>query len=114
MTHPNGERHIHPLPHSPNQRNSAGPTIPELLNALFEKLHVKDRQIMGYTPRGDRVGRVAILLGTARDYLDDSRGLLADPEAILYAEGEGPGAALSNRDVWRRGRDLNSRWASDP
>lgn len=41
----------------------------ELLNALFEKLHVKDRKIMGYTPRGDRGSRVALLLGTARDYL---------------------------------------------
>ncbi len=86
----------------------------ELLSALFEKLHVTNRQIIGYTPRGDRVGRVALLLGTARDYLADSRGLLPDPEVVLYAEGEGPGAAPSTRDVWRRGRDLNSRWASDP
>ncbi len=43
----------------------------QLLNALFERLHVKNRQIMGYTPRGDRAGRVALLIGTARDYLDD-------------------------------------------
>jgi hypothetical protein len=66
----------------------------ELLSALFEKLHVKDCRIMGFTPRGDRVNRVRLLLGTALDYV------------------EGPGA--SNGDVWRRGRDLNSRWASDP
>ena len=50
---------------------------------------------MGYTPRGDRAGRVALLLGTARDYLDDSRGLLAEPE------GESPGAARATRDVER-------------
>jgi hypothetical protein len=67
----------------------------------------KDRQIIGYTPRGNRVGRVALVLETSRDYLADSRGLLADPEAVLYGEGEGPGAAPSNRDVWRRGRDLS-------
>ncbi len=55
--------------------------------------HVGDRQIMGYTPRGDRVGRVALLLETAKDYLDDSRGLLPEPEVVLYAEDDGPGAA---------------------
>jgi hypothetical protein len=65
-----------------------------LLSALFEKPHVHHGQIFGCTPRGDRVNRVRLLLGTALDYVD------------------GPGAAT--RDVERRGRDLNSRWASNP
>jgi len=69
----------------------------ELLNALFEKLHVKDRRISGYTPRADRGNRVALLIGTALDYRD-----------------EGPGAARLNRRVERRGRDLYSRWPDDP
>jgi DNA invertase Pin-like site-specific DNA recombinase len=70
----------------------------ELLSALFEKLHVKNRRIIGYTPRADRGNRVALLIGTALDYRD-----------------EGPGAAsLTSGRVERRGRDLNSRWASDP
>jgi hypothetical protein len=69
----------------------------ELLSALFEKLHVKDRRIIGYTPRADRGNRVALLIGTALDYRD-----------------EGPGATRLNKRVERRGRDLNSRWASDP
>jgi hypothetical protein len=79
-------------------RWKAGDTLDrhELLSALFEKLHVKDGRIIGCTPRGDRVNRVRLLLGTAMDYLDDSRGLL---------DGDGPGAALSIRDVGRRGRD---------
>ena len=41
--------------------------------------------------------RVALLIGTALDYRD-----------------EGPGAARLNGRVERRGRDSNSRWASDP
>jgi hypothetical protein len=69
----------------------------ELLGALFEKLHVKNRRIIGYTPRADRGNRVALLIGTALDYRDD-----------------GPGSARLNKRVERRGRDLNSRWASDP
>ena len=66
----------------------------ELLSTLFEKLHVHHGRIFGCTPRADRVNRVHLLLGTALDYVD------------------GPGAAL--RNVERRGRDSNSRWASDP
>jgi hypothetical protein len=53
----------------------------ELLNALFERLHVKHRNIYGYTPRGDRASRVALLLSTARDYID----------------GDGPGARVSGK-----------------
>ena len=69
----------------------------ELLTALFEKLHVANGQIFGCTPRGDRVNRVQVLIGTAMGEGDD----------------DGPGAATL-RNVERRGRDLNSRWASDP
>ena len=54
-------------------------------------------RIFGYTPRADRANRVALLIGTALDYRD-----------------ERPGAARPNGRVERRGRDLNSRWASDP
>jgi hypothetical protein len=58
---------------------------------LFEKLHVKGRRIIGYTPRADRGNRVALLIGTAIDYRD-----------------EGPGAArLNSGRVERRGRDLS-------
>ena len=75
----------------------------DLLSALFEKLHVRagmvdgkiEAGIYGCTPRADRVNRVRLLLGTALDYASD----------------KGPGAA---RNVERRGRDSNSRWASDP
>jgi hypothetical protein len=42
----------------------------ELLSALFEKLHVEHGQIIGCTPRCDRVNRVRMLLNTARNYLD--------------------------------------------
>jgi hypothetical protein len=45
----------------------------ELLNALFERLHVTDREIRGYTPRADRASGVALLLSTASDYLGDAR-----------------------------------------
>ena len=68
----------------------------ELLSALFEKLHVKDRQIVAYTPRADRGNRVALLIGTALDYLE-----------------EGPGVPQPIRRVGRRGRDLNSLGAND-
>ena len=86
----------------------------ELLSALFEKIHVKDGQIIGCTPRGDRVGRVRMLLNTAQDYLLTDEEIEAREDAMNtgYPQGEGPGAAL--RNVERRGRDLNSRWASDP
>ncbi len=53
----------------------------ELLNALFERLHVQDRHIFGYTPRGVRASRVALLSSTARDYID----------------GDGPGARVSGK-----------------
>jgi hypothetical protein len=46
----------------------------ELLGALFEWLHVKERRIIGYTPRADRGSRVALLLGTALDYRDEGPG----------------------------------------
>jgi len=62
----------------------------ELLSALFEKLHVANGQIFGCTPRGDRVNRVRLLLGTTLDYVADSGGQLPEPEVVLYAEGEGP------------------------
>ncbi len=59
----------------------------ELLNALFERLHVEGRYIIGYTRRGDRVSRVALLLNTARDYL----------------EGAGPGVARALAGESRKG-----------
>jgi hypothetical protein len=70
----------------------------ELLNALFEKLHVKNPRIIGYTPLADRGNRVALVIGTALDYRDEGLGA----------------ARLNSGRVERRGRDLNSRWASDP
>jgi hypothetical protein len=77
----------------------------ELLSALFEKIHVKDGQIIGCTPRGDRVGRVRTLLSTAWDYLLTDQEIEVREEAINTGNspGDGPGAALSN--VERRARD---------
>ncbi len=74
-------------------RKGDGQDRHELLSALFEKLHIANGQIFGCTPRGDRVNRVRLLVGTAIDHVADSRGQLADPEVVLYAEGDGPGAA---------------------
>jgi hypothetical protein len=37
----------------------------ELLVTLFEKLHVEDRRIVGYTPREDRAAEVIELLAAA-------------------------------------------------
>ncbi len=48
-----------------------------------------DREIIGYTPRGDRANRVRLLLNTAWDYLSDP----AEVEAREQAMGDGPGAA---------------------
>jgi DNA invertase Pin-like site-specific DNA recombinase len=64
----------------------------EVLNALFERIHVRqDRKVEGYTPRMDRANRVRLLIGTAFD--------------IYYGwsekEAEGPGAATNRL---RRGK----------
>ena len=82
----------------------------ELLTALFEKLHVTNREIIGYTPRSDRVGRVAMLLSTAMSHLDGARNPLP---ATLYTDDDGPGAARVG-DVQRSGRDLNPRGPCGP
>ena len=65
----------------------------ELLNALFERLHVKDREIIGYTPRGDRASRVALLLSTAESYLEDDY----NEDWTGPSDGDGPGAARVSR-----------------
>jgi hypothetical protein len=44
---------------------------------------------------------------TARDYLDNSRGLLPEPEAIIYTADHGPGPARVTAVVERSGRDLS-------
>jgi hypothetical protein len=42
----------------------------EVLNALFERIHVRqDRKVEGYTPRMDRANRVRLMIGTAFDYV---------------------------------------------
>jgi hypothetical protein len=56
----------------------------QLLNALFEGLHVKDRRIIGYTPRSDRASRVRLLLNTAWDYLEPD-GVEARDDAMWEA-----------------------------
>ncbi len=58
----------------------------EVLNALFERIHVRqDRKVEGYTPRLDRANRVRLLIGTAFDYVYG----WSDREA------KGPGAATN-------------------
>ena len=44
---------------------------PEGIPALFERLSVSGRAIVGYQPRADRVGKVTLLVNTARDYYDE-------------------------------------------
>jgi hypothetical protein len=64
----------------------------EVLNALFERIHVRqDRKVEGYTPRMDRASRVRMLMGTA---FDNVYGW-SDREA------EGPGARTAEL---RRGK----------
>ena len=38
------------------------------MNSLFERIHIKDRKVIGYIPRMDRANRVRMLIGTAFDY----------------------------------------------
>jgi hypothetical protein len=45
-----------------------------VLSALFEKIHVRDRKVIGYTPRADRASRVSLLVSTAFDYATDGPG----------------------------------------
>lgn len=60
----------------------------EVLNALFERIHVRqDRKVEGYTPRMDRANRVRLLIGTALDAV----------YGWSEREGEGPGADVANR-----------------
>jgi hypothetical protein len=57
----------------------------EVLNALFERIHVKqDRRVEGYSPRVDRANRVRLLINTAFDYL----------YSWSEREAEGPGTAV--------------------
>jgi hypothetical protein len=59
----------------------------EVLNALFERIHVRqDRKVEGYTPRMDRANRVRLLINTAFDYV----------YGWSEREAEGPGP-LTNR-----------------
>ena len=60
----------------------------EVLNALFERIHVRqDRKVEGYTPRADRANRVRLLINTAFDYV----------YGWSEREAEGPGAEVANR-----------------
>jgi hypothetical protein len=61
----------------------------EVLNALFERIHVRqDRKVEGYTPRMDRAKKVRMLISTAfASYYD-----WPEPEPE-----DGPGAAVANR-----------------
>jgi hypothetical protein len=44
----------------------------EVLNALFERIHVRqDRKIEGYTPRTDRANRARLLISTAFESIYD-------------------------------------------
>jgi hypothetical protein len=44
----------------------------EVLNALFERIHVRqDRKVEGYTPRMDRANRVSLLISSAFDAIYD-------------------------------------------
>lgn len=73
----------------------------EVLNALFERIHVRqDRKVGGYTPRMDRANRVRLLIGTAFDYV----------YGWSEREAEGPGA-LTNR--LRRGKGGAGREVCD-
>ena len=45
-----------------------------VLGALFEKIHVRNRKVIGYTPRADRASRVSLLVSTAFDYATDGPG----------------------------------------
>ena len=57
------------------QWNTGDPAIRHrVLSALFERIHVRDRKVVGYTPRIDRAGRVKMLLATAFDYAEDGPG----------------------------------------
>jgi hypothetical protein len=57
-----------------------------VLNALFERIHVKqNRRVEGYTPRMDRANRVRLLISSAFDAIYDR----PEPE-------DGSGAAIAN------------------
>lgn len=45
-----------------------------VLSALFEKIHMRERKVIGYTPRADRASRVSLLVSTAFDYATDGPG----------------------------------------
>ena len=54
----------------------------EILNALFEKIHVKqNRKVAGYTPRLDRAKRVRMLISTAFESVYDWPEPSAGPSA---------------------------------
>jgi len=63
---------------SPRSRVSGTPGIQRhgtaFLSALFERIHVKDRKVIGYTPRIDRAKRVKVLIAAAFDYAEDGPG----------------------------------------
>jgi hypothetical protein len=45
-----------------------------VLSALFERIYVKDRKVIGCTPRIDRANRVKVLIATAFEYAEDGPG----------------------------------------
>ncbi|HCF99493.1 MAG TPA: hypothetical protein DEV93_03005 [Chloroflexi bacterium] len=67
----------------------------KVLSSLFEHIEMRDRKIVGFKPRADRVGRVRRLINTAVDYAigfdEEADAAMADDPGALNISGSGEG-----------------------
>jgi DNA invertase Pin-like site-specific DNA recombinase len=67
----------------------------KVLSSLFERIELRDRKIVGFKPRADRVGRVRLLINTAIDYAigfdEEADAAMAEGPGALNISGSGEG-----------------------